>query len=421
MTASIPIGEREDERREFKSARALARPESIAREVVAMLNAGGGEVWVGLRDEDGVAVELEPIDDAEPARRRLHDSLIDTIDPSPTTEEMTIDVVGNDVRILRIAVAGRRERRPYAVLQSGGGRVYVTRVGARIRHLSHEEIHRPADARRDDDARHRLEEDVRTVIEGASAPSMWVGFEPEERPVSTLDLDKMSDSKFLVKPHSTGNRSTGTNLYRIADLAALDNTRYLTREGGHDGLSWLVARGGSHELKVSERAAIRLLAPLDAFICPEELAARLEVLRGQTVLNPREFLEYPTSVFRLLSAMLRDDALWKGSRPSSFLVALTLVGVDGWYVRPDPEHPYLTYPVDPRHHQVPPEVTWQPEAHEGGISRVGPLSFPAEQLEQEPDECAYRLLRRVFADFGYAEDEIRAFDRKTRRFDFTLS
>ena len=44
MTDRVPLGEKEDLHREFKSRDALKKPEIIAREVVAMLNADGGTV-----------------------------------------------------------------------------------------------------------------------------------------------------------------------------------------------------------------------------------------------------------------------------------------------------------------------------------------------------------------------------------------
>lgn len=38
---------------------ALRKPEIIAREIVGMLNAEGGEVWIGIGDDsDGVGSEL---------------------------------------------------------------------------------------------------------------------------------------------------------------------------------------------------------------------------------------------------------------------------------------------------------------------------------------------------------------------------
>ena len=46
MSRPIPLDERESDVLEFKSREALREPFAIGREVVAMLNAGGGEVWM---------------------------------------------------------------------------------------------------------------------------------------------------------------------------------------------------------------------------------------------------------------------------------------------------------------------------------------------------------------------------------------
>jgi len=420
----IPIDKRESERLELKAAAALGKPERIAREVVAMLNAGGGEVWVGLREKDGVAVEIEPIENPEAAGRRLQDSLVDSIEPSPTHEEVRIETVGTNAKVLRIRASGRQERRPYAVLLAGGGRLYVVRVGARIRSLTREEIRHPHPGgergERGPEEGARLAADLRNVLMVAD-PTLWLGIEPADSE-GRLDLHRLSASDYLLRPESTENRRLGSTFYLARHLASLDNTRYLRREGGRDGMSWLVARGGAYELKISETAAIRAIAPLaESFTFGEEEPhPRLGVLRGQSVLDPRAILEYPTSVVRLLSTLLRDDALWDGSRPRSFRAAFALIGIDGWFLRPDPEDPYLDpRSPDPRSLRLsPPGSVWAAEAYAGDSLQVGPLSLAGEEIAAAPDGCAYRLLRVVFAAFGYAEEDIRVFDPTTRRFRF---
>src|SRR6185295_20094854 len=77
---------------EFKGIDALKDPEKIAREVVAMLNAQGGKVWVGLREEDGRAVAVEPIADPEREKGRLLNYLVDTIEPAISNSMVNIEV-----------------------------------------------------------------------------------------------------------------------------------------------------------------------------------------------------------------------------------------------------------------------------------------------------------------------------------------
>lgn len=415
----IPIGERESGRLEFKAAAALAQPEKIAREVVALLNSGrGGEVWVGLREEESVAVAVEPIPEAEAAARRLHDSLIDTIEPSPKDEELRVDVVGTETPVLRLVVSGSRRSEPYAVLQPGGGRLFVVRVGARVRPLTREEILGQTD-RQERDRSERLEEDLKNAS-SLPEPTLWLGIEPADA-ASRLDLDRLRSSDYLVEPESTGNRHGRRTFYSMRQLASLDNSRFLTIQGSPDGLRVLLARGGDFELRIAESGGLRAAAPLkEGFTVSGGLPSRLDVLRGETVLDPRYLIEYPTSVLRLISSLLRNGQFWKQGTPPSFWAALALIGIDGWFLRPDPDHPYLDpHLPDPRTLRLrPPETWWRAKPHSGDILQVGPVPFSGEDLAAEPDDCSYRLLRAVFAAFGYAEDEIRAFDPRTRMFHF---
>ncbi|MGH7341693.1 MAG: AlbA family DNA-binding domain-containing protein, partial [Candidatus Rokuibacteriota bacterium] len=140
------LGKREDLHREFKSARSLAEPETIAREVVGMLNAEGGRIWIGIEDDkEGAAAAVEPVADAEREKGRLLDYLVETLDPTPTSAEVTIDVrsLGKDDRgLLEIRVQPPPKdspRLPVAFLKRGG-RHYLRRIDARNHPMSRDEI-----------------------------------------------------------------------------------------------------------------------------------------------------------------------------------------------------------------------------------------------------------------------------------------
>ena len=55
----IPLGRHETSTLEFTQKDSLSHPESIGREIVGMLNSGGGEVWIGIKEQDGTAVSIE--------------------------------------------------------------------------------------------------------------------------------------------------------------------------------------------------------------------------------------------------------------------------------------------------------------------------------------------------------------------------
>jgi hypothetical protein len=84
MQEAAPIGACEDHRTEFKRQDALRKLEPISHAVVSMLNAAGGNVWIGVIEQDERWVGVEPIADAENEARRLQDHLIATIEPSPS-------------------------------------------------------------------------------------------------------------------------------------------------------------------------------------------------------------------------------------------------------------------------------------------------------------------------------------------------
>jgi len=84
-------GKAESDRLEFKEEAVLERPASIGREVVGFLNADGGDIWIGVKEEHERAVGYESIPDIEQARRSLLDHLIDTIQPQFRPEEVKLD------------------------------------------------------------------------------------------------------------------------------------------------------------------------------------------------------------------------------------------------------------------------------------------------------------------------------------------
>jgi len=71
------LGQDEDNHLEFKEAEALRTPANIAREVVGFLNANDGDIWVGIKEEGGRAIELQQIPDMDDVLCSLRDHLID--------------------------------------------------------------------------------------------------------------------------------------------------------------------------------------------------------------------------------------------------------------------------------------------------------------------------------------------------------
>jgi hypothetical protein len=61
MSRRIPLGETESQKLEFKGKDALKHLPNVSRAVVAMLNTAGGDIWIGLGEEQGRAVRVDAI------------------------------------------------------------------------------------------------------------------------------------------------------------------------------------------------------------------------------------------------------------------------------------------------------------------------------------------------------------------------
>ena len=141
-----PWGTRENERLEFKASevlRSLAGRRKLMEEVVGMLNARGGRILIGVREQDSIAAALDPIAEVE---RNLYDHsmrdlLVDAIEPRVTDQDCRVRwlhaldgfVLELDVRL------PQEERRPFCRL-SGKDRRYLVRVGDRLRPMKYAEL-----------------------------------------------------------------------------------------------------------------------------------------------------------------------------------------------------------------------------------------------------------------------------------------
>jgi len=392
MEIDIPLQHRESQSLEFKSRSAVDDLDKIVREVVGMLNAEGGEVWIGLCDVNDIAVAVEAIPDAHVEQRRLQDKLVDSVEPSPTHEEASVEVVpvGSAQDVLRILVQPNSKRKPYALVRRQT-RYYAIRVGARNRVMSHQEIERAfldrvQDGVEEDQARVRKEgfNELREERLKCGDSGMWIGIHPITALTIPIEDDGVRD--LLKYAEKTRNRAAGwtfANPYkepqaRIERLTG--GNRYANIEVGDDG-------------------ALRCEVDLDA----------LRMGDG-AVINPFALMEYPTSVFRLASVLYgqhRADGV-----PDSELVLadLALFGVAETKL-------FSGSLLHWERKMYPP---WQlKKSRDGDVFGREPMKFALSEVIGRPDNCAYRLYRRIYQAFGFREREIsEAFDRKSTRLVF---
>ncbi len=382
MKTRIPLGETEDLHLEFKSAESLKKPEAIGREVAAMLNSDGGEVWIGLGERDSVAVELQAIPGPEKAAGSLLDSLVDRLEPSPLPGEVRVEAVpaGEDMSIIRVRVqAGARG--PYALLNNGG-RYYQRRVGGRLLPMSREEIFgRSRDRQLGEDrltnAKQRLLE-ARESAQQTSRQSLWLRIEPVE-PMG-IDIQSTLFEEWLLDPEKTGNRRSGWHFIKASVAPRLRRER----------ISW--NHGDALAVDISADGMMSFLASLES----------LQFRKGEDQeIWPIKLLEYPISAFRLARVVLEP------SQSKSDIVAdLALFGIRGWKLRPGSIINNRWRFNDPVEYS----------AAEDDLTSTNPLVFRFEELMNEPDRCGFRLIRRIYEAFGYREDELpREYDWQSGR------
>lgn len=401
--SGIPLGKREDLHLEFKAADALKDPEKIAREVVAMLNSEGGEVWVGLREEDGVAVAAEEIPEPEVSRQRLRDFLVDTVEPAPSAREMELDLVPlAKGSILRLRVEPDPGRKPYALLRKSG-RAFWIRIADRLRAMDREEIRESFQGSKPGpDELRRAEEILKGELDALQREAgrdrigiFWLRILPV--PPFSLDLGALQKGNLLLDPRETGNRRAGQTFFQA----------YGSR-GGSPRLSsgrLIVGESNAVALSIYRHEGIKLRLPLEKLHAGHEPGATKP-------LYWLSLMELPVSVFRLLSKMIESGDYWeKPLAPKTlFLCSVALFGLEGWTLRPFSPRAYQMDEWFNYLHQEPRSSSDQ------DFVLVNPLPFTMSELRDHPDRCGIRLVSRVYEAFGFGPDQMPPeFDPKAGR------
>src|SRR5260221_9529478 len=381
--SQLPLGRKESSRLEFKSKDSLKKPFGISREIGAMLNAEGGEIWIGLREHEGTAVEIECIDDPDRARGALLDHVMNVLEPAPDDRSVRIEIVrpSTACSILCIQVTPQDERGSYAVLKDGG-RLFQKRIGDRTRPMHRDEIVIPrAGASKavsqDDRTRSRLERARQILIE-TGAPGMWLGLDVS--PNVVIDLTAVRSGHLLRDPGVTGNRDAGWNF--------VNRHREPQRKGQR------IVSGDPEipELSAYSDGRLARFVPLD----------RLQWMGETTTLWPYALAEYPVSIFRLAKVLYEMP-----SPPRTVFADFGLKGIAKWGLRP--------YSPDAFDYKIEPARIYG-EINDGleDFLLPRPISFDWNELRANPDQGALRIVEAVYNDFGYERTEMpREIDWKT--------
>jgi hypothetical protein len=381
------LGRAEDEHLEFKDADALRRPFNIAREVVGFLNGDGGSVWIGIRESGGRAVELQTIPNSEAARRSLLDSLIDLVEPRFDPKEVSIKCVGS---LLKVVVAGKGRTPPYAARQ--GGRHFLIRVADRLREMSREELAKDFGAHSEDiesskETLAKTRDELRAAQRGEALQreQLWLRLAPIES--LKIDFDELPTqerfSKWLTDPTATGNRRSGWGF--ATDLRRPRFVGNLVKQGNDDDYM---------RMAISERGVVSFAVDVHALSRLESPTPRFE---------PYALLEYPVSVFRLMAQILRTYATEKVGL--QIVAGFVIKGIRGWILMPGS-------PRAPVH-------SWKkPKSYDHDVLAIDPdgLEFDASGMMESPDRRAFKLIRRVYGEFGFEPEDIPSeFDQKQGR------
>lgn len=374
------LGTPETDRLEFKSSDALKKPATIAREVVAFLNAKSGDILVGVGEQGGVAATLESIPNAAAAIGNLRNHLVDTIEPSPLDGEVEIHEIPRDDlgAIIHVRVH-EGSRRPYALLKDRG-RQFLVRVGDRMREMAREEI---ADAFRGPTSpSDRIAETIKRVGDAAdkerASSKFWWCIEPTD-PLK-IDCESPDDAtkKFfedlLMRPQMSGNRPSGWTM-----IFAHSKPKFQS-----SGIRHVVGTGSNeHSVEISPQGRMTFRAP----------RARLDRdWNGEGIeIYPFALIELPVSAFRMASKILDRYATPRADL--KLVVAAVIGGLEGATLRPgSPNEPSLP---------------WQkPKRFEEKDLIVAPFEVEVAELQANPDAAAFRLVRRIYEGFDLDADDI---------------
>lgn len=315
MTAFDPkslLGRAEDDHLEFKEAEALRKPANIAREVVGFLNANGGEIWVGVKEESGRAVELQEIADVERSLGSLRDHLIDIIEPQFSSEEVKLT---GESGLFHVTVQ-RGHNPPYS--QRDGGRRFIVRIADRLREMSREEIARAFRATSTNkDLVAKIAADLRkdqasTALE---RPQLWLRLVPIE-PLAIDFNDKSTREQFttwLTDRSATGNRRSGRNFAHS----------YATPRYSAEQVEFGKVTDYMRTI-VAEQGQVTFTTNSDSL--------RIGGIASPILFDPYALIEYPVSVFRLMAEILRRYD--KGRASLKVVAGLSISGIRGWSLMP---------------------------------------------------------------------------------------
>jgi hypothetical protein len=196
------------------------------------------------------------------------------------------------------------------------------------------------------------------------------------QPIGEAQIQLARDYReYFVNPLKTGNRVSGWNF--VDPYGEFEARPDVVRKG----------RDGEICVEIFRDGAVQLTMPII------NLYWKTTGWLGDAQPNeiwPYTLLEFPASIFRLASTIYREHQF----DAQEILADLALFGVKGWTLRP-------FSPVSFGYKLAKPRPFEKDE-----IVAAEPLTFSLTEVEEGPDRCAFRLVRRVYEAFGLFEEEM---------------
>lgn len=395
------IGERESQRLEFKAAELLRTPagrRKLLRAIAGMLNAGGGQLLVGLREQDGALAGLDPLtDDDRKHEGSLRDALLDAIEPRIEPNECDLawlPAPGGSVLEIRVHPRQPPQHPPFC-MRDGDSRIYLKRVGDRLRVMTYAELqagHPDQLAEQESWFTKACEEAAGWFADAAKRPSFLL----------VLGLQPLDGRKELRLPENAPEL-----LNRPPDpIARPDGWSFVTAFPGTG--KW--ARGGKELASGYDEQGYRQIranhAGLFAF------RTLLEHLQWDIPENWRRQrpdaagMLYPYALVETTVSLLRLAAeLWKEHLHDADLHAhLQMTHTKGWLLPHCGPHNLAYLHLD-HWHKI-----------DANTITSGPHRMPAESFRERADAFAHALLTDVYAEFDYDPKHIPCFDPATGSF-----
>jgi len=387
------LGTREGPRVEFKRAESLQRPENLLRPIVAFLNSGGGSLFLGVEEENGVATAVPGVPLPDKTAGRLMDLAADLVEPRPNLPAPKYLPTSTGAVVLEIKVPKGRE--VYALRRSASYQ-FPERVGDRIRHQGWMEILRKLGGPESGEGesahvRTRLSEERTRFLQGRTGePTLHLVIQPAEEREELLRRDDAEIPRALADVLVANNRYTGWT-YEVGEPARRGRRRW---EQGR-------ADPPYRHMVVHESGRIEFTTAYGIEWIHHSLGAAEQ---NRQVMDPYVAVEYPASVLRLAGWLL-ERADYDGS------IFLELVLRDMRGVELGPHHPTS---IGFLHH-----ANWKTcEEEDILVGPTGPIEVAARELVEKPDRVTYRLVREVYETFGYEEEKIPFYRRDSGIFVF---